>query len=358
MAHDLYISNDGKAAMFYVEVPPWHGLGTKLANPPTSAEAIAAARLNWEVDKFPLFVRFGEGGRFFREVKRKALMPLDRISGPECPVFGVVGDDYGIVQNVDAFKFFDPIIGTGKASYETAGALGEGERIWILAKIPGSIVVGKDDTVDKYLLLANSHTGMASLQIKLTPVRVVCNNTLTMALTFGDSLKIPHFPDVKKRLAYAGELIANILKNYDAVEKSFAVMAKTSMSAGQFIDYLDQVMPVPEIPRHPSVPLLARKERIERQRRILQGFFDAGHPNDPPEIKHTLWSAYNTITFFSDHVMPLHEGMGPSQLADYEKWDADTKKELEKRLKRIWFGDSAALKVKAYNAAVSFQKAA
>lgn len=358
MAHELYIAKDGKAAMFYVGSPPWHGLGTRLNHPPTSAEAMKAAKLDWKVEKFPLFARFGEKGEFFREVKRKALMPLDRIGGHECPVFGVVGDDYGIVQNVDAFQFFDPIIATKKATYETAGALGEGERIWILAKIPGSILVGKDDAVDKYLLLANSHTGMASLQIKLTPVRVVCNNTLTMALDFGDSLKIPHFPDVKKRLAYASELIANILKNYEAVEKSFVDMAKTPMRADQFIQYLDQVMPIPELPRNPSGALLARRERIKKQRWILQGYFDAGHPNDPPEIKHTLWSAYNTITFFSDHVMSVSDEVELSELYKQEEWDADTKKEMEKRLRRIWFGDSATLKVKAYNAAVGFQKAA
>lgn len=358
MAHELYIQSDGKAAMFYVGNPPWHGLGAKLGNPPTSVEAIIAAGLNWEVGKFPLFVQFGEGEDFSREVKRKALMPLDRINDPECPVFGVVGDDYGIIQNIDAFEFFDPIIQTGKASYETAGALGEGERVWVLARIPGSIVIGKDDAVDKYLLLANSHTGMSSLQIKLTPVRVVCNNTLTMALTFGDSLKIPHFPDIKKRLIYAGELIASILRNYEVVEKSFSLMAKTPMSANHFIAYLDRVMPVPEIPRNPSAPLLARKGRIEKHRRILRGYFDAGHPNDPPEIRHTLWSSYNTITFFSDHVMSVPEEMELSEIYEKEHWDVDTRKDLEKRLRRIWFGDCAALKVKAYNAAVAFQKAA
>lgn len=358
MAHELYIAKDGQAAMFYVGSPPWHGLGTKLDHPPTSAEAIAAAKLDWQVDKYPLFVRFGKDGQFFRKVKRKAIMPLDRIGSPECPVFGVVGDDYGIVQNVDAFKFFDPVIATKKATYETAGALGDGERVWILAKIPGSILVGKDDVVDKYLLLANSHTGMAALQIKLTPVRVVCNNTLTMALGFGDSLKIPHFPDVKKRLAYASYLIANILKNYVAVEKSFVHMANTPMRANQFIQYLDQVIPIPEIPQNPSGALLARKERIERQRRTLQGYFDAGHPKDPPEIKHTLWSAYNTITFFSDHVMSVSDEVELSELYKQNEWDHNAKKEMEKRLRRIWFGDSASLKVKAYNAAVAFKKVA
>ena len=194
MAHEIYIKKDGKAAMMYVGEDPWHGLGTKLVNPPTSLEAIRAAGLDWEVDKFPLFAQFGKDRQFMKKVDRYALMPVDRIESPDCPVLGVVGQDYGIVQNRDAFTFFDPIISEKLATYETAGALGEGERVWVLAKLPGDIVVHKDDKVIKYLLLVNSHTGMASVQIKLTPVRVVCNNTLTMALSFGESMRIPHLP--------------------------------------------------------------------------------------------------------------------------------------------------------------------
>jgi len=358
MSHQPHILDDGKAAMFYVGQPPWHGLGTKLEKPPTSAEAIKAAGLDWEVDKFPIFTRFGDKGQFFREVNRKALMPLHRINNPECPVFGVVGDNYGIVQNLDAFKFFDPIIEDGKTIYETAGALGEGEKIWVLAKIPGDIVVGQEDRIDKYLLLANSHTGMSTLQIKLTPVRVVCNNTLTMALSFGDSLKIPHFPDVNKRLAFASNLIVNILRNYEEVERSFTDMADISMNEDDFISYLDQVMPIPKIPDKPSAAQVSRRERIERHRRTCRRFFEDGHPNDPPKIKHTLWSVYNTITYFSDHVMPVSDEIELSEVYEQEEWNADIKEELEKRLRRIWFGDSAALKVKAYNAAVDFKKAA
>ena len=355
MAHELYIRN-GKASMMYVGKIPWHGLGTQLDHPPTSAEAIQAAGLNWEVDKFPLFVRFGKDGQFFRQANRMALMPLDRINSPECPVLGVVGQEYGIVQNRDAFDFFDPIISEKKAFYETAGALGEGERVWILAKIPGSIIVHKNDTVDKYLLLVNTHTGMASVQIKLTPVRVVCNNTLTMALSFGESIKIPHFPDVKKRLTEAGKVLKNIFNNYEILEKNFVAMANSSLTPTQFTEYLDFVMPVPKLEPGASQVRVKQKERIQNQRKVCCDFFESGHENDPPEIKHTLWSAYNTITYFSDYVLSLSDKMDVSSLGD--QWDTYEKEDLERRLKRIWFGDSAALKMKAYDAAVRFLKAA
>lgn len=356
MAHELYSKND-KTAMFYVGHPPWHGLGTKLDNPPTSEQAIKAAGLDWTVDKFPLFVRFGKDGKFFREVQRKALMPLDRIDKPECPVFGVVGQDYGIVQNKDAFAFFDPVVKEKQASYETAGALGEGERVWILAKIPGEILIKKEDKIDKYLLLANSHTGLAAVQIKITPVRVVCNNTLMMALASDDTVKIPHFPDVNKRLAFAGKFINNILKSYQELEQKFVAMADEELTETSFTAYLDKVMPVPQLDANASKSRIAMHERVISRREACRAFFEAGHKNDPPEIKHTLWSAYNTITYFSDHVMTLPDGFKLSEL--YEKeWDDTTKDLLAKRLRRLWFGDSASLKVRAYTAAVELMKAA
>ena len=343
--------------MMYVGVTPWHGLGTQLNHPPTSAEAIKAAGLDWEVGKFPAYVRYGKEGEFFREVNRKALMPLNRIDSPKCPVFGVVGNDYGIVQNSDAFEFFDPIIEGKQATYETAGALGEGERVWILAKLTESMVIAEGDEVVKYLLLANSHTGAASVQIKLTPVRVVCNNTLTMALSFGESIKIPHFPDVKKRLAFASEVISNVLQNYAMLEKHFVEMARRRLSPDDFLKYMDLVMPVPVPGRNPNSWLLSRIERIKSQRKQCREFFEYGNAKDPEEIRGTLWSAYNAVTYLSDYVMSLPEDMEVSDL-DGLDLNERTRPAMEKRLKRLWFGDAATLKVKAYEAAMDMLKLA
>lgn len=350
MAHDLYIKKDGKAAMMYVKELPWHGLGTKLDTPPNSLEAIRAAGLDWEVAKFPLFAQFGKDQQFMKKVDRYALMPIDRINSPDCPVLGVVGQDYGIVQNWDAFSFFDPIISDKLATYETAGALGEGERVWILAKLPGDFVVYKDDKVMKYLLLVNSHTGMASVQIKLTPVRVVCNNTLTMALSFGESMRIPHFPDVKKRLDFAGATIKKVLDNYRVVEDSFKKMAAKPFIKQDYSNYLDGVLPVPELKPGDSKQRVQRVERIIGHRGICSHMFEIGHENDPPETKQTLWTAYNSIVYFADYILPLSDKIAISDLNVI--WQTYKREDLERRIKRIWFGDSANLKVRAYNTAV------
>lgn len=352
MAHELYIRKDGKPAMMYVGNDPWHGLGTKLNHPPTSFDAIREAGLDWEVAKYPLFVQFGADTQFMKKVDRYGLMPVDRIDSPDCPVFGVVGQDYGIVQNRDAFSFFDPIISDKLASYETAGALGEGERVWVLAKLPGDVTVRKDDRVMKYLLLVNSHTGLTAVQIKLTPIRVVCNNTLTMALSFGESLRIPHSPDVKKRLDLASSTIKNVLSSYRIVEDSFKKMAEKWFVEKDYKRYLDGVLPIPELKPGDSQQKIRRRERVIEHRELCTHMFEIGHQNDPPEVRHTLWTSYNSIVYFADYILPLSDKIAISDLNGI--WQTYKRKDLERRIKRIWFGDSANLKVRAYNTAVGF----
>ena len=136
MAHNLSISN-GEASMFYVGEPPWHGLGKRLQSPATAAEAIKAAKLNYEVMKCPLIAVHEDAALSVRG--KFAIVRKDLWGQKECPVFGIVGKDYRILQNSEAFEFFDPIAGKGAAIYHTAGALGEGERVWILAKLDSKV---------------------------------------------------------------------------------------------------------------------------------------------------------------------------------------------------------------------------
>ena len=170
MSHDLATINGQKAMMYYGEVP-WHGLGQKLDGPATAAAAIQAANLDWKVEKVPLHIH---QGKFCREVPdRFAIVRNDEslFQGPPT-VLGIVGRDYTPLQNREAFDWFDPIADGAKAIYHTAGALGDGERVWILAKLPDAIQVIGDDIADKFLLLSNSHDGSSSVQVKFTPIPV------------------------------------------------------------------------------------------------------------------------------------------------------------------------------------------
>src|SRR3546814_16291285 len=123
-------------------------------------------------------------------------------------VLGVVGRDYEVVQNRDAFSFFDSIVGGDGMMYETAGALGNGERIFITAKLPDYIRVGGDDLIEKYLFLTTSHDGSGSITAAFTPIRIVCANTLNAAMhRNSNTIKIRHTSGAKERLEQATKLM-------------------------------------------------------------------------------------------------------------------------------------------------------
>jgi phage/plasmid-like protein (TIGR03299 family) len=165
---------------------------------PTSREAIAHAGLDYEVVKAPLFAKGSEPAIDFAVPDQYATIRTDNNV-----IFGVVGKDYQIVQNADAFAFFDAIVGGGDGIlYETAGAIGQGERIFITAKLPGYIRVGSgDDVTEKYIFLTTSHDGSGSITAAFTPIRVVCQNTLNAALRSATNvLRIRHTANAKQRL--------------------------------------------------------------------------------------------------------------------------------------------------------------
>jgi phage/plasmid-like protein (TIGR03299 family) len=209
MGHNINQVN-GKDSFFSVKEKAWHGLGQIVDQYPTSAEAIKYAGLDYEVIKSPLFTyqrdeTIGDNG----EVVEGSQMPVPNhfatVRTDNHAVLGVVGKDYEIVQNVNAFEFFDAIVGGGDGIlYETAGALGKGERIFITAKLPGYIRVGKQDMIEQYLFLTTSHDGFGSITAAFTPIRIVCNNTLNAAMrNHSNSIKIRHTASANDRLKQA-----------------------------------------------------------------------------------------------------------------------------------------------------------
>ena len=153
MPHNLMFDHrTGQADMMFVGATPWHGYGTKLDHPATSAEAIRSSGLDWEVAKQLLYVDTGQG---YRRVEDKyMMMRADMLESG--PYFGIVSSGYTPLQNLEAFNFFDDIVGQGAAIYHTAGALGQGECVWILAKLPDTIRVIGDDICDKYLVVCKN----------------------------------------------------------------------------------------------------------------------------------------------------------------------------------------------------------
>lgn len=324
MSHNLLIENN-KASMMYYDEVPWHGLGTRLDRPATSQEAIEAANLNWLVEKKPLYLKFKPKVQVNEAF---AIVRKDHLTKNEPTVLGVVGKNYKPVQNHEAFEFFDDIVGAGKAIYHTAGALSDGKIIWILAKLPGYIRVVGDDITHKYLLLSNSHDGSTSVQIKFTPIRVVCNNTLTIALNKGETLKAKHTRDVKERLTQAKELLGIIDNRFNGIEKSFREMAQVKVNQSRLNEYLKNVFPDPQ-----DELLLPNTIKA---REMAQELFETGIGAEMQGVKGTLWGAYNGITEMIDH--------------------KNTRLNADKKSTNILFGAGYNTKVKAYNVALDKMK--
>ncbi|WP_369764924.1 DUF932 domain-containing protein [Flavobacterium sp. WC2429] len=203
MAHHLnYNEQIQKYSFFSTKEKAWHNLGQVIQDYPTSAEAIQHAGLDYDVEKRTLF------SPSLQNCIIEVPHYFSTIRADNNTVLGVVGKDYQIVQNRDAFSFFDAIVGGDGILYETAGALGKGERIFITAKLPDYIRVGKDDLIEKYLFLTTSHDGSGSITAAFTPIRIVCANTLNAALrNQSNTVRIRHTSNAKQRLEQAHKVM-------------------------------------------------------------------------------------------------------------------------------------------------------
>ena len=318
--------------MMYVGEVPWHGLGTRLEKAPkTAAEAIQAARLDWEVGLKRVYACDGDAFHEFPD--RKAVVRLDKWGTEECVPFGLVSNDYLILQNRKAFSFFDPIIATGKVEYHTAGALGHGERVWVLAKVEGDIVVKGCDRIEKYLLLSNGHDGRTALQVRFTPVRVVCANTLSVAIQGKDDLvKIYHVRDMWRRLDSAQEIVKRILGFYDGLQSQFEKFASIAMDTARLTAYHEAVFPTPKRKANQSEPAYENAVAIVRGlRQSSLRLFEEGKGNEKTKVRGSLWAAYNGITELVDHHMNYRD-----------RWQ---------RLDSLWFGEGERTKQRAFDEA-------
>lgn len=265
---------------------PWHHLGTALVSPATAREAIEAGGLNYTVVKKPL-KEVVELNHPADVSGRWATVRMD--TGD---VLGIVGDSYEPIQNIDAFGFFDRLVGANEAIYETAGTLGRGERIWILAKLPGYIRVRGKDLVSKYLLLSNSHDGSSLVQMKLTPIRVVCNNTLSAALKGAGEMNIRHTVNAAEDAEQALSLLGLSNSLYEQLDVIFNRMALTKITDKQLQDYVKALVPDNE-DKDNAKNLAVRNSCLK--------LYESGQGADLS--RGTLWGAFNCITEYTDHAI-------------------------------------------------------
>ncbi len=320
MGHDLF-----QGGMAFVGETPWHRLGTAVESHITAEQMMCAANLDWRVRKQP-----APGARLLdagRKVYDRYIVLRDPVGDEtEAVALAIVGKDYESLQNVDAFTFFEPFIDNGWAEFHTAGALGNGERVWALARLSEQMVIHGDDPVDRFLLLSNSHDGSSAVTVRFTPVRVVCQNTLSLAQAGGTGVvsvrhtrKIRH--NLKKTQAQALKRLSDAV--FAEAGSLFACMAECSVAPAAVDGYLETLFP--RTRRQKTQGL--EPERWARVKQIL-----GDEAVTPSATRETLWALYNAVV----------------RDEDYRRTREVT---ADARLERVWFGRGYGLKRKALETA-------
>jgi phage/plasmid-like protein (TIGR03299 family) len=272
--------------MFYTREKPWHGLGTMVAEAPTSATALTLAGLDWRVIQKDLLTEDGIEVPGFKANLRDS----------DQQVLGIVTDRYTVVQNEEAFAFTDALLGEG-VRYETAGSLQNGRRTWILAKLPQRYIISGDE-ITPYLVFMNSHDGTGAIKAAMTPIRVVCQNTLNLALsTAKRSWSTNHVGDIKGKmddarntLLYADQYMAELGKAIDA-------MNQQKLSDRQVYEYIDALFPLID-----NATGQQRKNLLRMKEDVKARYFDA------PDLQHVGKNAYrfvNAVSDFATHAKPI-----------------------------------------------------
>lgn len=308
MSHEIEMIGD-QGQMFSVKETPWHGLGHVLNEAPSIADAINLAGLNWGVDLVPLIAKDSAKDVEHKLVRRST----------DGAHLGVVGPRFEPLQNINAFKWFQPFVENGFCSLESAGSLRGGSRVWILAKIISGgdeISIVGDDTIKKYILLAHAHDGSLAIHAGLNPVRVVCMNTLRMAMKQGQLIKLKH----TKNAIIALDALRNAMdlanQAFNATAEQYRILAQSACSMDNLSQYIKIVMGY----EHETDETIST-----RGKNIINSIVelaDCGIGMDLPNVRGTWWSAYNAVTQFISHK---------------DKKDTDT------RVNSMWFGDNVKL---------------
>jgi len=323
MSHEVEVVN-GVAQMAFAGQVPWHGLGTKVAPDLTPRQFQKAAGLNWGVTKRPSFVTYdGEmietgTNALLRDTDNSVLAPM-------------VGDGWEPVQNDEAFDFFGEFCAAGDMEMHTAGSLKGGQIVWVLAKIKGSFDVLGEDRVDNYMLFSNPHQYGKSVNVRMTPIRVVCNNTLTMSLGSNskNEVKLNH------RRAFNPEMVKEQMglahEKFAMYKDAARFMASKRTSEAGLIQFFNDVFPAANTKKKEVKTFAELSTTAKNAYSVLET--QPGADLAPG----TWWNALNAVTFTTDHIV------GRS---------ADT------RMTSAWFGANQARKIVATNRAIELAEVA
>ena len=272
--------------MFSVREKPWHGLGTIVTEAPSSEEALRLAGLDWQVKQEPVYTDTGEVIPGYKA----------NIRDRDRRVLGVVTDRYKIIQNQEAFAFTDALLGKG-VRYETAGSLQGGRRVWLLARLPKEYIISGEQ-VSPYLVFSNTHDGSGAVKVALTPVRVVCCNTLNLALdTAKRSWSMIHTGNIRDKLQEAEDTLFMAEAYMMQLGKEFGNLQRQKITDRQVAEYIEMLLPLEK-----DATAIQNKNITKLREDMAHRYYDA------PDLQGTGKNAYrflNAVSDFATHAKPL-----------------------------------------------------
>jgi len=329
MSHEITVRPDGKEEFFAAgSTPVWHRIGQRVDRALSSHAALKMAALDWKVDERPIYADIA--GEMSEITTHKSIVRRDTQS-----VLGVVGRRYKPVQNEEAFEWLDGLVGSRLAAYEAAGSIRQGAVVWALVRLPGQLrIANTNDVVRPFILVANSHDGSIAFRALNTSIRVVCSNTLTIALRSAgpDAISIKHTESIHDRLADAQEVLGLSIAKHREFEVQMNRLAQVRMTKRTFGAYLDRVLgPIPQpTEQGPEPEASAARQQIvanfDHELQRLKG------------IEHSAWAAFNAVSQYVDWERPTRGAAGSER--------------DERRFATTMFGQGAELKRKAWSTAL------
>lgn len=274
-------------SMFYTRTKPWHGLGVQVQEAPESKDALRLAGLDWKVYQREVYTDSGIKIEGYRA----------NVRNTDNKVLGVVTERYKIVQNEEAFSFTDALLGKG-VRYETAGSLQEGKKVWLLARLPKEYIISGEQ-ISPYLVFSNSHDGSAAVRVAVTPIRVVCNNTLNLALsTAKRSWAMVHTGNIKGKIHEAQETLFMAENYMSKLGKEFEKLKRQKLSERQVKEYIELLLPLEK------TSSLVTAKNVKKLRDDLRArYYDA--PDLQDVGGNNAYRFINAVSDFATHNEPL-----------------------------------------------------
>jgi len=275
-------------SMFYVREKPWHGLGTMVSEAPASIDALIYAGLDWRVVQKDVYTADNR------------LIPGYKVNlrNTDNAALGIVSDRYKVVQNEDAFQFTDDLLGEG-VTYETAGALQGGKKVWMLAKMPHRYIIAGDE-IAPYLVVMNSHDGSSGIKVAMTPIRVVCQNTLNLALNTAKRVwTTKHTENVMSRVHEARETLMLAESYMGELGKGIDTLSKIKLTDKKVMEFMQEFFPVTS-----DMPEAQRKNNMRLLNDMKRRYFDAP---DLSDVGKNGYRFVNAVSDFATHADPIRK---------------------------------------------------